>query len=134
MSDTSQGPGWWQASGREVVSAPTAPEFWSPPPPQVGYAPPPYPGAYRRPYSPGARRPRTVSPSIPGPVDSVAGRSRFVVGRGLGIMARRQVRASGGGRGGGGVALAGLLIGVVGLLGVALLIGFAFAVKSRCRT
>ena len=41
---------------------------------------------------------------------------------------------SGGRQGGDGIALAGLLIGIVGLFGVALLIGVGFAVTSRVQS
>lgn len=50
MSDTSQGPGWWQASDGKWYPPEQAPGYAAPPPPQApplpppGYGPPPQPG------------------------------------------------------------------------------------------
>jgi hypothetical protein len=132
MSDTSQGPGWWQASDGKWYPPQQQQSYWSPPPPQVGYPPPPYPGAYQQPYPPG-RAPSTNGLAVASLVLSIVwlGGLGSLLAVVFGIVARRQIRASGGRQGGDGMALAGLLIGIVGLLGVALLIGFAFAVKSQ---
>jgi type II secretory pathway pseudopilin PulG len=48
----------------------------------------------------------------------------------FGIVARRQIRASGGRQGGEGLALAGALIGVVGILGLVLVVTLVVTVNS----
>jgi Domain of unknown function (DUF4190) len=132
MSDTSQGPGWWQASDGKWYPPQQQQSYWSPPPPQIGYATPPYPGAFQQPYPPGGAQ-STNGLAIASLVLSIVwlGGLGSVLAVIFGIVARRQIRASGGRQGGDGVALAGLLIGIVGVLGVALLVGLAFAVKTQ---
>jgi hypothetical protein len=48
----------------------------------------------------------------------------------FGIVARRQIRSSAGRQGGEGIAVAGLIIGIVGLLAVMLALGLVLALKS----
>jgi hypothetical protein len=101
MSETSQGPGWWQASDGKWYAPELRP---SPPPPwgQIPYTPP--------------SSPRTNGLAIASLVLSL---TIFFVGPILaiifGIIARRQIRESSGAQGGDGLALAGLIIGVVEL-------------------
>ena len=130
MSDTSQGPGWWQASDGKWYPPHQQPGYWAPPPPPVSAMPGmPYPGS--TPYPPGAATP-TNGLAIASLVLSIV----WLAGLGsvlaviFGIVARRQIRASGGRQGGDGLALAGLLIGILGLLGIALVVPFALTVKS----
>ena len=129
MSDTSQGPGWWQASDGKWYP-PQQPGYWAPPPPPTSGMPlAPYPGAV--PYAPGAAQP-TNGFAIASLVLSII----WLVGLGsllaviFGIVARRQIRASGGRQGGDGLALAGLLIGILGILGLVLVGTLVLTVKS----
>ena len=132
MSDTSQGPGWWQASDGKWYPPQPQQSYWTPPPPQMGYATAPYPAAFQQPYPPGGQ-PSTNGLAVASLVLSIVwlGGLGSLLAVIFGIVARRQIRTSRGRQGGDGIALAGLLIGIVGLLGVALLVGFGFAVKSQ---
>lgn len=58
MSDTSQGPGWWQASDGRWYPPEQAPGYVAPPPPPAAYGPPPQPYA---PYPAGAYAPPAKS-------------------------------------------------------------------------
>ena len=129
MSDTSQGPGWWQASDHKWYPPQQQPGYWAPPPPMGGMAVGPYP--YPVPYGPGGAKP-TNGLAIASLVLSII----WLAGLGsvlaviFGIVARRQIRASGGRQGGEGLALAGTLIGVVGVLGLVLAVTLGLAVKT----
>ncbi|HVA03928.1 MAG TPA: DUF4190 domain-containing protein [Acidimicrobiales bacterium] len=130
MSDTSQGPGWWQASDGRWYPPQQQPGYWAPPPPPMSGMPvAPYPGSV--PYVPGGVQ-STNGLAIASLVLSVL----WVAGVGsllavtFGIVARRQIRTSGGRQGGEGLALAGLLIGILGLLGVVFFVTLVFALKS----
>ena len=130
MSDTSQGPGWWQASDGRWYPPQQQPGYWTPsPPPMSGMPGAPYPGAV--PYVPGGA-PSTNGLAIASLVLSIL----WLAGLGsvlaviFGFVARRQIRASGGRQGGDGIALAGLLIGILGVLGIVLFFSLVFAVRS----
>lgn len=101
MSDTSQGPGWWQASDRK----------WYPPELHPSQSPPWGQG----PYAP-ASSPRTNGLAVASLVLSL---TLFFIGPILaiifGVVARRQIRESRGSQTGDGLALAGLIIGIVQL-------------------
>jgi hypothetical protein len=145
MSDTSQGPGWWLASDGKWYPPQAQSGYWAPPRPESSVAQPPYPAV---PYPvapyPGAPYPGMVpqfQPRAPKPTNGLAIASLvlsiiWLGGLGsilaviFGIVARRQIRRSQGRQGGDGLALAGLLVGIVGLLGVALVWGLFFAVQS----
>jgi hypothetical protein len=89
----------------------------------------PYPGSV--PYAPGGAKP-TNGLAIASLVLSII----WLAGLGsvlaviFGIVARRQIRASGGRQGGEGLALAGALIGVVGVLGLVLVVTLVVTLKS----
>ena len=90
---------------------------YSPPPGQQNYGPqPPYP-AYQQPYSPYPPAPPTNGLAIAALVCGVGG---FVVGLSFipaiicGHLARRQIRETG--QQGAGLALAGLILGYVGII------------------
>ena len=130
MSDTSQGPGWWQASDGKWYPPQQQPGHWAPPPPPMtGMPVAPYPVAVS--YAPGSAKP-TNGFAIASLVLSII----WLAGLGsllaviFGIVARRQIRASGGRQGGDGLALAGLLIGILGLLGLVLVVTLVFTVRS----
>ncbi len=132
MSDVSQGPGWWQASDGKWYRPEQHPSYWSSPPPTMGQtAVAPFPGVPQYYYPPGGARP-TNGLAIASLVLSII----WLAGLGsllaitFGIVARRQIRSSAGRQGGDGVALAGLVIGIVGLVAVMLTWGLFFAVKS----
>jgi Domain of unknown function (DUF4190) len=130
MSDTSQGPGWWQASdGR-----------WYPPQHHPGFqvpAPPPF--APRGAYPPGST---LIAPPPTQGTNGMAVASLVLsilwIG-GLGslvavifaFVARRQIRDSRGVQGGDGLAIAGLVIGLVGVVSTVLIaIALAIAASS----
>ena len=116
MSNTSQGPGWWQASDLK----------WYPPELHPSQTPPWGQG----PYGP-ARSPRTNGLAIASLILSL---TVFFFGAILaiifGVIARRQIRESSGTQGGDGLALAGLIIGIVQLalsVGVVVLVAVLIA-------
>jgi large-conductance mechanosensitive channel len=104
MADDAQGPGWWIASDGK----------WYPPELHPSRMPPPPWGA--NPQNSGAT-PRTNGLAIASLVLSL---TVFLVGPILaiifGAIARRQIRESKGGQSGDGLALAGLIIGIVELV------------------
>ena len=142
MSDVSQGPGWWLASdgkwyspeqtpGYAAPVGPAAPPY-SPADPMTGpsYAPPPgaplygYPPMTGSPY--GYPSVKTNGLAVAAMVCSfffwVYGIGA-VLGIVFGFIARSQIRRSGGTQQGGGMALAGIIIGFVGIaIGLALII------------
>lgn len=130
MSDVSQGPGWWLASDGKWYPPHQHSGYWAPPPPVGGVAGAPYVGTFQQ-----------YPPAGPGPTNGLAIASLVLsilwlggVGSILaiifGFVARRQIRRSGGPQGGDGLALAGLLIGIVGVLAVALFLSITVAVTS----
>jgi Domain of unknown function (DUF4190) len=158
MSDVSQGPGWWQASDRKWYPPDAVPGTALPPPP-----PPQNPVGDIHPSTryPGPSAPYS-SPSVPYPVPSapypapVGAYQRptstnglaiasFVLSLlwvyGLGsilaiifaIVSRKQIRNSRGTQGGDGLAIAGLIIGICGVIGTILITVFVFSVGSSLR-
>jgi hypothetical protein len=149
MSDTPQGPGWWQASDTkwyppESFPAPSpAPDLTAPPYPQPGSAPygqayeqpyqQPYGQQYGQQYAPVPTMPKTEPMAIISLVCALAGTVfAFMCGVGLiatiaaiplGFVARRKIRDSNGMLTGDGMALAGAIIGIVATVGVILLWG-----------
>ena len=131
MTDVSQGPGWWIVSDGKWYPPEQHPNYLSPPPPPPGqvmvtpYSTPP-------PYQPGQVQSSTNGLAIASFVFSLL----WIVGLGsllaiiFALVARRQIRESRGTQGGGGLAVAGLVIGIVGLAGLVLTIVLAFAVTS----
>jgi hypothetical protein len=149
MSDTPQGPGWWQASDTkwyppESFPAPSpAPDLTATPYPQPGSAPygqtyeqpyqQPYGQQYGQQYAPVPTMPKTEPMAIISLVCALAGTVfAFMCGVGLiatiaaiplGFVARRKIRDSNGMLTGDGMALAGAIIGIVATVGVILLWG-----------
>jgi hypothetical protein len=113
MSDTAQGPGWWQASDGRWYRPEQHPNYLPPPPSQVISAP--YPGP--PPYLPLPARTDTNGLAIASLVLSIL----WILDLGsllaiaFALVARRQIRWSAGAQGGAGIAVAGLVIGIVGL-------------------
>src|SRR5579872_763166 len=135
MSDTSQGPGWWQASDGKWYRREQHPNYMPPPPPPpfTTVAAPPYPGAeqgYQQ-----WRPQQTNGLAVASLVLSLV----WLLGVGsllaviFGLRARRQIRQSGGYQGGEGLATAGLVIGIIGLLGAALVVGVGALVSQNAR-
>ena len=104
MSDVAQGPGWWIASDGK----------WYPPEMHPSRMPPPQPGAIP---VMGTSAVRTNGFAIASLVLSL---TIFLIGPVLaiifGVIARRQIRESRGTQSGDGLALAGLIIGIVELV------------------
>jgi hypothetical protein len=126
MSDVSQGPGWWLASDGKWYPPHQYPGYWAPPPPAGGAAGAPY-LAFQQ-YPPVS----TNGLAIASLVLSIfwLGGLASVLAIIFGIVARRQIRSSGGRQGGDGVAVAGLVIGIVGLVAVVLFLGLTVAVTT----
>ena len=140
MSDTAPGPGWWQASD----------DRWYPPEQHPGHRPPPPPatgppGAYPAappfgvgpPY--GAGPPYYVAVPIQSRNNGKAIASLIlslvwiwgitsILAIIFGFVAKREIRASRGTQTGDGLATAGIVIGFVGIVGVALFITLAVVV------
>lgn len=115
MSDTSQGPGWWLAPDAR----------WYPPEQHPNYVPPP--GGGGAPYGWADGNPQVARRGTNGlAVASLVLSIIWLAGLGsllaviFGASARRQIRESNGAREGDGIALAGLIIGIVGLVGAVL--------------
>jgi hypothetical protein len=126
MSDTSQGPGWWQASDGRWYRPEQHPNYADAPPSTTALAASPNPDQY--PY-PQAGPKQTNGLAIASLVLSIlwlwgVGALLAVI---FGIRARRQIRESGGMQGGDGLAIAGLVIGIVGLVGTVLVTALVFA-------
>jgi Domain of unknown function (DUF4190) len=111
-------------SGGGFTSPPPAGGFTPPPPPPSGYVPPP-PGGYT-PMGAGYASARTDGLAIGSLITGILSLVCFwplclgiLLGPAAGIMgfiSRQRIAASGGTIGGGGLALAGLILGVVGFL------------------
>ena len=120
MSETSQGPGWWQASDGKWYAPNLHPNYVPSPPTTTGLAATPYP-APQTAYQPGPPR-QTNGLAIASLVLSIlwlwgVGSLLAVI---FGARARRQIRVSGGHQGGDGLAIAGITIGIIGVLGAIL--------------
>ncbi len=143
MSDVSQGPGWWQASDGKWYSptqtpgpAPVvAPPYAAPP---YG-APPTYPSATAYAYPPGGVYGYPAVPQNNGLAIASMVCSFFFWVYGIpavlaiifGFIARSQIKRSNGAERGGGMALAGIIIGFVGIaLGVVLVIVVVVALRN----
>ncbi|HXA73787.1 MAG TPA: DUF4190 domain-containing protein [Acidimicrobiales bacterium] len=126
------------ASPPEAVAAGQSPPAYDapPPPPPAGpYPPPPYPPGYGTPgYVPA---PPTVPSTNGFSIASLVLGIVWVFGVGailaviFGFVARKQIRESGGRQGGSGMALAGIILGFVGIAGLILWIVFVVAVVNN---
>lgn len=126
MSDTSQGPGWWLASDGKWYP----PELWTGPP-NTGLAGPASQSAPQgAPYG-AAVPPKTNGLAIASLVCSCAGLFLIgipaVLGIIFGFVARSQIRRSNGAQGGGGMAMAGIIVG----FGVVALVIIVFALAAQ---
>lgn len=110
----------------EPVAAGESPQAYDAPapPPPGRYPPPPYPPGYA---SPGYMPPVPMAPSTNGfSIASLVLGIVWVFGIGsilaviFGFVARKQIRESGGRQDGGGMALAGIILGFVGIAGLIL--------------
>jgi hypothetical protein len=122
MSDVSQGPGWWLASDSK----------WYPP--QQAQALPPPPSSYYP--------PAVTDEAIPTKTNGMAVVS-FVLSLlwlgGLGsllaiifaIVARKRIRESRGSLTGDTLAIAGLILGILGLVGILLIVFLAFSIAPQ---
>ena len=133
MSDTSQGPGWWQASDGKWYAPQGQPE------PQISWSTP-GPGFPPHSYMPAAGFPPQSAPfvttkqnnplAIASLVCSCLGIIPFlglvgvILGIIFGFVARGQIRRTGGVQEGSGLALAGIIIGFV-LIGIGLVVTIA---------
>lgn len=143
MSDVSQGPGWWQASDGKWYSplqAPGPAPIVRPPlvPPPYG-APPAYPSTAPYGYPPGGAYGYPAIPRNNGLAVASMVCSFFFWVYGIpavlaiifGFIARSQIKRSNGAERGGGMALAGIIVGFAGIaLGVALVIILAVALHN----
>jgi Domain of unknown function (DUF4190) len=132
MSDTSQGHGWWLASDGKWYP----PEAWTGPPPQPAASTPSYPpgtGAAWAPI-PTTAIPTTANPTtqtnglaVASLVCSIAGIIPFffglpcVLGIIFGFVARARIKRAHSALGGGGLALAGIIVGF-SLIGIFILL------------
>ncbi|MEJ5255890.1 MAG: DUF4190 domain-containing protein [Acidimicrobiales bacterium] len=135
MSDTPQGPGWWQASdGRWYPPSPppaTTPPWASSPPGAPGPTPPGY--------NWGPPQPRTEPLAIWSFALAIAGipllcacyigLAGTIAAIPLGIAARTRIRSSGGTLTGDHLALAGIIIGAIATALAVLLFVFTVAVE-----
>jgi hypothetical protein len=160
MSDVSQGPGWWQASDHKWYPPEAVPGTAPPPPPPHGAGAArsgsaPYPGPstpYPAPSGP-YYTPTGVYPAPSGPYQTVVvGRTSglaiasFVLSVlwlwGIGsllavifaVISLRHIRDAQGREGGKGLAIAGLVIGIVGVIGSVLVTLSLFAVSNVARS
>jgi hypothetical protein len=123
VSDTSQGPGWWLASGGRWYAPDDRPGYVLAPP-DPAYAYPQYSGYYQYP----APRP-TNGLAIASLILSIL----WLIGLGsvlaviFASVALSKIKASHGQQEGRGLALAGLIIGIVGLIGT---VGFFLIVTT----
>ena len=138
MSDTSQGPGWWQASDGKWYTPEQAPgyelqsqdpgaavEYASPQPSSIAAAAPvPPPQAYAATQYPGPpQSPKTNGMAIASLVLGIlwfagVGAVLAVI---FGFVGRKKIEESQGRQTGGGLAIAGIVLGIVGVVGA---IGF----------
>ncbi len=121
-----------------VAAAETPPDGAPAPPPPGTYPPPPYPPGYA---TPGYAPPAPVGPSTNGfSIASLVLGIVWVFGVGavlaviFGFVARQQIRESGGRQGGSGMALAGIILGFVGIAGLILWITFVVVVVHNIDT
>ncbi len=153
MSETWQGPGWWLASdgrwyppdqvpgpfpGSSAHGGRQPSPGYGPPPYAPGHGPTPGPSGYG--YPPGY--PACGYPPMAGTnglaVASLVCSLLWVFGLGgvlaivFGFVARSQIKRSGDSQRGRGLALAGIIIGVAGVMATALLITVAVVVDHRC--
>jgi hypothetical protein len=151
MSDVSQGPGWWQASDAKWYPPESAPGAAPPGPAATPYPQPgaqpyaqPYPQQYGQPYAAGPMGPKTEPMAIASLVCAIAG-TVFALLCGIGVLAtiaaiplgfvaRRRIRESSGALTGDGMALAGLIIGIVVTVGFVLLIALVVLVNVGTTT
>lgn len=161
MSEVPQGPGWWLASDGKWYSPEQAPGYAAPTASPAGYGPPPGspPAGYQAP--PAAYGPPPVAPPVgpPGygypaapygfaPVRRTNGLAiaamvcsfffwlygiGAVLGVVFGFIARSQIKRSGGTQQGKGMALAGIIIGFVGIAVVAAAVIVLVAVVHHCQ-
>jgi len=136
VSDTAQGPGWWQASDGKWYPPEQHPNYAPPPPPN--YAPP-RPPAYAASPSSTQTLPPTVYVQVESTHTNGLAIASFVLSLlwffGLtsllaiifAISARRSIKRSQGRQTGDGFAIAGLIVGLLGILGTALLIAIFVA-------
>ena len=126
MSDVSGGPGWWQASDGKWYRPEQHPDYRPPPPPPPSaYSPgTPYPPG--QPYYGVVVQSKTNGKAIASLVLSLV----WILGINsilaviFGFVAKREIRESNGTQTGDGLATAGIIIGFVGIAGVALFILF----------
>ncbi len=130
MSDTSQGPGWWQASDGRWYPPEHHPGYQVPVPPPFG-APSPYPPVSVLTAPPAPRSTNGLA------IASLVLSLLWIGGLGsllavvFAFVSRRQITQSRGTQGGDGLAIAGLVIGLVGLISTVLIgIALAFTVTS----
>jgi hypothetical protein len=135
MSDVSQGPGWWQASDGRWYPPETHPLFTPPPPSVYGFsgsyssAPHATPSPYAT-YGPavpaGPPGPRTSGLAIASFVCSLAAFILLgvpaVVGIILGFVALAKIRKSDGSQTGRGLALGGIIVGVLEIAAAVVLV------------
>lgn len=122
------------APSPEAVVTGQTPPYDAPPPPPPGSYPPPYSvGATTAGYAPPLPGPSTNGFSIASLVLGIV----WVFGVGavlaviFGFVARKQIRESGGRQDGGGMALAGIILGFVGIAGLILwIVVFAVLVNN----
>lgn len=119
MSATSGGPGWWQASDGKWYPPEQHPTNLPPSPPGATPPAPVYPGGV---YATTPRPQETSGLAIASLVLSILwlGGLGALLAVIFAVQARKQIRQSGGAVGGNGLATAGLVIGIVGLVGAAL--------------
>jgi hypothetical protein len=126
MSDISQGPGWWQASDGRWYPPEHLPGYQVPVPPPFG-APSPYPPVSVLSAPPAPRSTNGLA------IASLVLSLLWIGGLGsllavvFAFVSRRQIRESRGTQGGDGLAIAGLVIGLFGLV-MTVLIGIALAI------
>lgn len=138
MSDTAQGSGWWQASDGRWYPPDAKPGV--PPPPEAesaGWSSPPggsasgwgapgstAPGGWAQPYA-SPYRTSTNGFAVAALVLGILGIPAVLVLVGLllavlalifGLVARSQIQRSGGAQGGGGMAIAGIVLGSIGIV------------------
>lgn len=124
MSDSSQGPGWWQASdGKWYPPGPGSPP---PPTPPPGYVPPGMGAPY-------GAAPRTNSNAVISLVLGIAGLLLCGIFTGIpavivGGKAKKDIAASGGAEGGGGMATAGVVLGWIATAWTVLMVGLVIVV------
>src|ERR1700722_18738779 len=117
MSDTSQGPGWWQASDGRWYAPEQHPNVCPPSQPPFGFpyqtpsfGPSPYGLGPPMPQQPPANR-LAVASLVCSLAGILFGGITAILGVIFGFVARSQIKKSRGTQSGGGVALAGIVVG-----------------------